>query len=158
MMLIIDASVLIAFYSQTELNEPDLFHQLANKGCSLLLPNAVYLEIMKGRKQTIDLLTKAMKKGIIKLNTEISDEETKSFGNRYPQLNSGDIQVILLGIKVKASGMPYYCLLSDNQARNVAQCYGLTLKGTRATISLLNQLNIIDNQKRESLLYRLNHC
>jgi len=158
MILIIDASTLIAFYSQSELNEPELFHQLANNGCTLLLPEAVHSEIMEGRKQTIDILTEAIRKGIIKLNHEISEKETVDFGNRYPQLHKGEIQVLLLGIKIKQFGQPYFCVISEHPARNVAQRYGLTLKGTKAIISLLHQFRIIDERKRESLFYRLNHC
>jgi predicted nucleic acid-binding protein len=158
MNLIIDASTLIAFYSSDELNEPALFHQLANNGCTLLMPQAVYQEIMAGRKPTVNILNEAIQKGIIKLSDEVTNEETIAFRNRHPQLHDGEIQVLLLGMKLKTLGLEYYCVSSDIDAKNVAQKYGLTLKGTRAIISLLNQLKIIDDEKRESLFYRLNHC
>ena len=158
MILVIDASPLIAFYSGNELSEPDLLHEFAKNGFSLIVPVAVFEEIRNGRKQTFLTLTKAIEEKKIQVNRDISADETTSFGKRYPRLHEGEIQVLLLGLKLKASGVPYYCAIDEGPGRTVAERNGIAVKGTKGLIAILNQLGIIEKDKMESLLYRLNHC
>jgi predicted nucleic acid-binding protein len=158
MLLIIDASVLIAFYSKDELNEPNLLHQLACNGCSLVLPLAVFEEIENGRKQTITILNEALKNATIMVNREITLAETVTFGKRYPKLHNGEIQVLLLGQKSKTNGMPYFCCIDEGPARSIAEKNEVLVKGTKGIVRLLGEKGIISNEKTESLLYRLNHC
>ena len=158
MLLIIDASVLIAFYSQNELDEPYLLHQLSYNGCTLIIPVAVFEEIKNGKKPTIDMLSKAVDSGIISINKEITNEETITFRKLHPRLDDGEIQVLLLGLKYKALGTSYYCSIDEDPGRHVADRIGVATKGTKGLITLLNEKQIIDKQKMESLFYRLNHC
>jgi predicted nucleic acid-binding protein len=158
MILIIDASTLIAFYSQNELNEPNLLHQLSLYDFTLVIPLAVFEEIKSGEKPTIDTLTKAIADGIIKVSGDVSPEETLAFGKRYPRLHNGEIQVLLLGLKYKNLGTEYYCSIDEGPARDIAERLGIAKKGTKGLIALLYKNGIIDGDKMESLLYRLSHC
>jgi predicted nucleic acid-binding protein len=158
MILILDASTLIAFYASSELNEPNLIHQLAFCGYALVIPRAVFTEIEKGQKPTFSILTKAIKDGIIKVNDDISIEETLAFEKRHPRLHLGEIQVLLLGLKYKASGVPYYCSIDEGPGRIEADRQGISKKGAKGLIALLNEKGIIDQDKKENLLYRLDHC
>jgi predicted nucleic acid-binding protein len=158
MILILDASTLIAFYSNNELNEPNLLHQLASNGCTLIIPQEIFTEISNGRKPTFNILKKAIEDGIIKISHEVSLEETLAFEKRHPRLHHGEIQVLLLGLKYKASGVAYYCSIDEGPARNVAEKEGVPKKGAKGIIMLLHERGIIDRGKMESLLYRLNHC
>jgi len=158
MILVIDASSIIAFYSENELGEPNLLHELAKNGFSLIVPVAVFVEIKNGRRPTFLTLTKAIKEKKIQVNRDISSNETISFGKRYPRLHEGEIQVLLLGLRLKASGVPYYCAIDEGPGRSVAERNGIAVKGTKGLIAILNQLGIIEKDKMESLLYRLDHC
>lgn len=158
MIVIIDASPLIAFYSENELNEPDLLHELTMNDCSLVVPVAVFEEIEKGQKPTFSVLAQAIKEKKIQVNSNITSEETVDFGKRNPRLHEGEIQVLLLGLKLKMNGTPYICAIDEGPGRDVAERNGIAVKGTKGLITMLNQLKIIDRNKMESLLYRLNHC
>jgi len=158
MLLILDASVLIAFYSEKELNEPELLHRLAKNDCTLVIPLAVFKEIENGRKQTIAILSKALESGIITVNKDVTSEETETFGKRYPKLHDGEIQVLLLGLRNKTSGRSYFCCVDEDPGRTVADKIGVAVKGTKGLVKLLSEKQVISNEKMESLLYRLNHC
>lgn len=158
MIFVIDASSLIAFYSEYELNEPDLIHELTKKNNSLIIPKAVFEEIKNGRKPTFSILTEAIRKETIELRDDISSEKTNSFKKRHPRLHDGEIQVLLLGLKLKASDVPYYCVIDEGPARTIAERNGVAVKGTKGLLILLNQMGIIDKNKMERLLYRLDHC
>jgi predicted nucleic acid-binding protein len=158
MILVIDASPLIAFYSENELGEPKLLHELVKNDFSLMVPVAVFEEIRNGRRPTFLTLTKAIEEKKIQINRDISSDETISFGKRYPRLHEGEIQVLLLGLRLKASGIPYYCAIDEGPGRTVANRNGIAVKGTKGLIVMLNQLGIIKKDEMESLLYRLDHC
>jgi predicted nucleic acid-binding protein len=158
MILVLDASPIIAFYSQNELNEPNLLHQFSNNGYTLITPLSVFEEIRAGRKPTFDILTEATTHKIIEINNEITSQETLVFGKRNPHLHNGEIQVLLIGLKLKASKIPYYCSIDEGPARSVAERNGIATKGTKGLVVLLNELGIIGKDKMESLLYRLSHC
>jgi predicted nucleic acid-binding protein len=158
MILVIDASPLIAFYSENELGEPNLIHELSKNGFELMVPSAVFEEIRNGRRPTFLTLTKAVRENKIQINHDISSDETISFGRHYPRLHKGEIQVLLLGLKLKASGVPYFCVVDEGPGRTVAERNGIAVKGTKGLIVMLNHLGIIEKDKMESLLYRLDHC
>lgn len=159
MIFVIDASPLIAFYSENELNEPELLHSLVANYCQLLIPEAVYEEIKAGRKATYSILSKAIEEGNITINKEISLEETKVFGNRYPRLHNGELQVLLLGLRLKSrNSTPFCCIIDEEPARAIAEKYSIPLKGTIGLIKYIRSIDIIDDKKMESLLYKLNHC
>ena len=65
---------------------------------------------------------------------------------------------MLLGLKYKASGVPYYCSIDEGPGRGIADKQGISKKGAKGLIALLKEKGIIDRDKMESLLYKLDHC
>lgn len=157
MIFVIDSSSLIAFYSVNELNNPDLLHALA-KNNKLIIPVAVFEEIKGGRKPTFSILEKAIEEQKIEVSDDITVEETRSFEKRYPRMHKGEIQVLLLGLKLKINSVPYFCIVDEGPARTVAIKNEIALKGTKGLLVLLKELGFIDCGFMESLLYRLDHC
>jgi predicted nucleic acid-binding protein len=123
-----------------------------------MVPSAVFEEIRNGRRPTFLTLTKAVRENRIQINHEISSDETISFGRHCPRLHKGEIQVLLLGLKLRARGVPYFCVVDEGPGRTVAERNGIAVKGTKGLIVMLNHLGIIEKDKMESLLYRLDHC
>lgn len=158
MLLLLDASVLIAFYSDKELNTPSLLHQLSYNECTLVIPLAVYEEIERGRKATITILRNAIEKGEIIVNKDVTMEETIAFNKLHPKLHHGEIQVLLLGNKNKTIGTPFFCCIDEDPARKIAEKIGVAAKGTKGLVRFLKEKQLISNEKMESLLYQLNHC
>ena len=158
MLLILDASPLIAFYSSIELDDPRLLHSLATNNHQLMIPQAVFDEIRRGHKDTLNILLKAIADAKVTIDTEVSFEETERFVRRHPKLHEGEAQVLLLGLKKSASGQKYYCIIDETPGRQIAQENKLSLKGTRGLIAYLRGNGIIDGERMASLLYRLDHC
>ena len=158
MIFVLDASSLIAFYSDEELNRPDLLHSLANDNNKLLIPIAVFTEIKEGHKRTFAILKNAIAQRKIEVSDDVLSEEAKSFGQRYPSLHYGEIHVLLLGLRFKARSVPYFCIIDEGPARIVAFRNDIATKGTKGLLFLLNQLGLIDRSIMEKLLYRLDHC
>ena len=159
MIFVLDASTLVAFYAENELDEPELLHSLKSDGHQLIIPRAVFEEIEKGRKPTYLILSKAVRDNVVTVNDEISDEETDQFGKRHPRLHVGELQVMLLGLKLKANGeTQFYCLIDEEPGKTIAERNGIPVKGTRGLINLLNKIGIIEKTRMETLLYRLDHC
>jgi len=153
--LIIDASSIIAFYSENELNKPNLLHRLVEYGMELIVPQKVYEEIEKGKKSTIELLKKAIKKGFIKIDQNGTKEEIEVFKKRYPKLEDGEIQVIIIGNECKKNNDKYYCIIDEGPGRQIVKDLSLHLKGTIGILNLLEDLHIISSEKRETLYKRL---
>jgi len=155
MILILDASSIIAFYS--EMHEQQLLHELTNYGYQLIAPIAVINEISKGRKPTWSKLKKAIDDGKITTASGFSSSEISAFKKRYPNLDEGEIQVLILGAKKKKKGDEYMCVFDEGPARKIASHHQIAKTGTIGLLDVLNDLGIIDEKKKESLLNVLNH-
>lgn len=155
MKFIIDASCIIAFYSKNELNNPNLLNKLSEKGYELIIPQKVYDEIKKGNKPTIKMLEQAIKNGIIQVDQDSSTEEIIKYKNRYPRLDDGEIQVLLLGYVCKNNNEKYRCVIDEGPGRKVANELSLCLTGTKGIIVLLEQLKIITPTTQETLFKSL---
>lgn len=155
MILILDASAIIAFYS--EMREPQLLHELTNYGYHLIAPVAVVNEISKGRKHTRSILNKAIEDGKISICNEFSPSEILAFKRRFPNLAEGEIQVLILGVRMKKRETSYLCVLDEGPARKIATQHKIAKKGTIGLLDVLNDLGIIDNSKRKNLLNVLKH-
>ncbi len=155
MILILDASTIIAFYS--EMNEPSLLHELTNFGYVLIAPIAVVAEIRKGRKHTCSVLNKAIEDGKISVHNKFSANQISTFKRRFPNLDEGEIQVLILGMKLKKRRDGFFCVLDEGPARKIADEYKVAKKGTLGILDLLNDLGIIDRNKKENLLSVLKH-
>jgi len=157
MILVFDASPIIAFYSETEMNEPSILHELPKFGYELVVPIAVVKEIQKGRKLTCSRLNESINKGIIKLYDKFSVDEVSKLKVRHPKLGEGEIQVLILGRRLNTEGKEYFCILDEGPATKIALQYGIAKKGTIGLLNLINDLGIINKDKKENLLNLLRH-
>lgn len=148
-----DASSIIAFYS--EINEPSLLHKLVEFGYDIIVPIAVVEEIRKGRKPTLSILNKAIEERKIVVHKRFSVSEISNFGKRYPNLDEGEIQVLILGLKLKREGKENFCVLDEGPATKIAKKKGIAKKGTIGLLDLLSELGIIDKNRKENLLNEL---
>lgn len=119
---------------------------------------AVFEEIKDGHKRTFSILEKAIEERKVEVDDDVLSEETESFGKRNPRLHNGEIQVLLLGLRLKANSLPYFCIIDEGPARNMALRNGIATKGTKGLLVILNELGLVDKNTMENLLYRLNHC
>ena len=155
MMLFLDASCLIAFYSNNEMDSPFLLHKLVDCGYELVVPKKVYEEIDKGKKNTINILNNAIKTGVIRVDPNGSNEQVNKLKNRFPKLDDGEIQVIFLGDISKKNNDKYRCVIDEGPGRNIAKRMGLCLIGTLGILKLLSEHDVLNEEKRQILYKRL---
>ncbi len=154
-MLVIDASPIIAFYS--EMKVPELLHKLVEFDNCLVIPIAVSNEIKKGRDKhnTFFILETAKKDGYIEIYENFSTDEILTFQHRYPNLNDGEIQVLILGNKFKNEGEEYCCVIDESPATKVAKKLSIFRKGTLGLLDILDEIGIINKVEKTKLLNRL---
>lgn len=157
MILVFDASPIIAFYSEKEMNEPTILHELIKFGYKLVVPIAVVKEIQKGRQLTASRLNESIRTGIITVYDKFSVGEVSRWMIRHPRLDEGEIQVLILGKKLAEECKEYLCILDEGPATKLAVQYGIAKKGTFGLLNLLNDLGIINKDKKENLLNLLRH-
>jgi predicted nucleic acid-binding protein len=145
-MFILDASVIISFYR--ELDDPDILHALTNCGHKLVVPSRVYAEI-KG--DAFATLSYGIKTGIIVLCSEIDSNDCNSLKIKYPALSNGEIEVILLGLKLKTNSN-CICVLDDKKARSVARNYKLNIIGTIGLLDYMCDKDIISKEQKDKLI------
>lgn len=155
MIFVLDASPIIAFYS--EICEPQSLHKLVEIGHDLIVPIAVVNEISKGRKLTWSTLEKAIEDKKIKVETNISESELQTVRNRYPNLHDGEIQVLILGTKLKKKNCAYKCVIDESPGRKIAKRNQIDLTGTFGLIDVLTELGIIKEEQKENFLNKLEH-
>ena len=144
-MKILDSSPVIAFY--TELNEPDMLHKFIELGYELRIPESVFKEIENGR--TSDTLKSNIANGNIEIIASLPEKEILHFKNRYPYLGKGEIEVILLWLKLKTSVDKNFCIIDDKKARKIAEKHNVVFTGTIGLIELLLKKQAINKDKRE---------
>lgn len=150
-MKILDSSPVIAFY--TELNEPDMLHKFIELGYELRIPESVFKEIENGR--TSDTLKSNIANGNIEIIASLPEKEILHFKNRYPYLGNGEIEVILLWLKLKTSVDKNFCIIDDKKARTVAEKHNVVFTGTIGLINMLLKKQAINKDKREKLINKL---
>nr|MDO8079349.1 hypothetical protein [Candidatus Freyarchaeota archaeon] len=150
MKLVLDSSVIIAFY--TELNKPELLKNLINLGHELIIPSSVLEEIKRGR--TITKLQPDINNQ--KLTVQAKQEsEITNLNKRYPSLGKGEIEVILWGLYYDGSGEQYLCVIDDKQARHVAEKNKIRITGTIGLIKTLSDVRLISEEEKENLVNQL---
>jgi predicted nucleic acid-binding protein len=157
MILVFDASPLIAFYSEKEINEPSTLHELIKFGYEFVVPIAVVKEIQRGRKLTASRLVGSISMGRITVYNKFSIKEVSRLMARYPKLDEGETQVLILGKRLKRKCKEYFCILDEGPATKLAIQHGIAKKGTIGLLDLLNDLGIINKEKKENLLNVLRH-
>ena len=148
MKLIINASVLIAFY--TELQKPELLKCLINYGYELLIPEEVMRELEKDANY--DKISKDCSEGLFKRLDPVPEKELKMLKSRFIGLHEGGLGVIWWGMKFRDEGISNVkCVLDDNKARKRARKLGLTITGTLGILNILESLGILSKkEKKES--------
>jgi len=155
MILVLDASVIIAFYS--EMQKPELLHALTNYSYRLIAPIAVVNEISRGRKPTWSLLRKALEEGKIKVEKKFSSSEVQALRRKHPNLHEGEIQVLILGREFKKQKCEYTCVFDEGPATKIAIRHHILRIGTLGLLDKLNDLGIINMKEKEKLLNVLDH-
>lgn len=155
MILVLDASVIIAFYS--EMHEPQLLHEFINYDFQLFVPIAVIEEIREGKKPTWLLLRKALDDKMVRPLTDFSFSEVSIFKKRYPNLDDGEIQVLIHGIKLEKQKLAYLCVFDEGPARKIAKRHNVAKTGTLGLLDKLQDLGIINKERKENLLKQLEH-
>jgi predicted nucleic acid-binding protein len=150
MKLVLDSSVIIAFY--TELNKPELMQSLINLGHELIIPLSVLEEIKKG--QTITRLQPDVNNQKITIRSKL-ESEINRLNRRYPSLHKGEIEVILWGLSYNNSGEQYLCIIDDKQARQVALKNKIKITGTIGLLKMLSDAGLISESERENLVKQL---
>lgn len=89
MKLILDSSVLIAFY--TELGRPELLHLLKDFGYDLLIPRGVFREV--SLDPSFDRIQNDIRDKLVLLN-ELTGREIGELKSRYISLGLGELEVI----------------------------------------------------------------
>lgn len=148
-MKILDSSVIICLYF--EINAPEILKIWRKVGYSIKICKSVQEELQKNNK-TFITVSKDLKNGAIDCMKEIEDEEIKKFRNLHPNLGIGEIETIILGIKLKKSKKRNYCVIDDGVARKVAKKYNISLTGTYGLIKRLFEKNLLSKSKFENLV------
>lgn len=149
MKLILDATVLIAFY--TELQRSDLLKSLAFRGFELLIPNAVYDELIPDKN--FEQLKKDIYANLFSVLSPVPSDEIRRLRFRFPWLHDGELEVIWWGQQFDKD--EYYCILDDKKARESARKLGLKVKGTVGLLRLLNDIGVISKEERKELCLEL---
>lgn len=136
------------------MREPQLLHKLKDYGYHLVAPRAVTNEIENGQKSTWSILQRAIKDRQVKI-MEVSSSQVLALNKRYPNLDAGEIQVLILGAEMKKRKCDYKCVLDEGPARKIANRHQISKTGTIGLLDVLNDLGIINKKKKENLLNAL---
>lgn len=150
-MIILDASSIIAFYS--ELNKPELLHKFIELGNELKIPKSVFQEITK--EKTLNQLNLSIKERKIEILEPLPEEEILNFKNRHSYLGKAEIEVILYGIKFNLKKIKYCCVIDDKEARKVAGKYKIIFTGVIGLIELLAKKKIISEEYKTEIISQL---
>nr|MDO8046014.1 hypothetical protein [Candidatus Baldrarchaeota archaeon] len=142
MKLILDSSVLIAFY--TELGRPELLHLLKDFGYDLLIPRGVFREV--SLDPSFDRIQNDIRDKLVLLN-ELTGREIGELKSRYISLGLGELEVIWWGKHFKGRNEDYVCALDDLKARKIAKKLELNIIGTLGIIKLLNKFGVISKDE-----------
>lgn|SRR3989338_1057250 len=140
-MKLTDSSCLICVFS--EINRPFILLEWINRGYQIVITDQVNNEL-QNNQNTYKLVDPEIKKGNIKINKFITDDDISTFRTRYPVLGVGESSVILTALKLKKDNKRYYAILDDGNARKVAGKLGINLTGTYGLLKTLKEKGHID--------------
>jgi predicted nucleic acid-binding protein len=128
-----------------EINKPFILMDWVKRGYQIIITEQVYKELQNNEK-THKIVSPEIKKGNIKVNTIITEQELKIFRTRYPFLGLGESSVILTALKLQQEKKRYYAILDDGNARKIASRLGINLTGTYGLLKTLKEKGHIDEQ------------
>lgn len=143
MKLILDTSVLIAFY--TELKMEHLLLSLSKHGFEILVPEYILREEMKS---DLDRLHKAVRNNEIDTLSQAPNEDIQTLKDRFPSLNRGELEVMWWGMHFKKCNETYSAVIDDGKARKCAQKLKIEMTGTLGLIEILNDLEILSKKEK----------
>lgn len=143
MKLILDTSVLIAFY--TELRMEHLLLSLRKHGFEILVPEYILREEMKS---DLDQLHKAVRNDEIDTLSQAPNEDIQTLKDRFPSLNRGELEVMWWGMHFKKCNETYSAVIDDGKARKCAQKLKIEITGTLGLIEILNDLAILSKKEK----------
>ena len=143
MKLILDTSVLIAFY--TELRMEHLLLSLRKHGFEILVPEYILREEMKS---DLDRLHKAVRNNEIDTLSQAPNEDIQTLKDRFPSLNRGELEVMWWGMHFKKCNETYSAVIDDGKARKCAQKLKIEITGTLGLIEILNDLEILSKKEK----------
>ena len=143
MKLILDTSVLIAFY--TELRMEHLLLSLSKHGFGILVPEYILIEEMKS---DLDRLHKAVRNDEIGTLSQAPNEDIRTLKDRFPSLNRGELEVMWWGMSFKKCNETYSAVIDDGKARKCAQKLEIEMTGTLGLIEILNDLEILSKKEK----------
>lgn len=147
-MKILDSSVVILFLN--EIRGKQYLTLLSQNNHHLHIPVSVYDEIIDN-SQIHELDSLISQKVISKLDPNNFAEE-KALRRRYPGLGNGEINVLCQGLKMKASGARFYCVIDEKLGRNAARQLQLPLTGSIGLIKLLKDDKLLNGEQLKSIV------
>jgi len=150
MKVIVDTSVLIAFY--TELQRGELLSALRAVGYEIFVPEYI---ISTEMQTDFDTVHEEIARDIVKELPRIRDEDLEELRFRFPSLGRGELEVIWWGISLSRNGEDYLCILDDWKARKAAEQLGIKIIGTLSILEILNKLAIISEEEKTEIFETL---
>jgi len=129
----------------TEINRPFILMDWMKRGYQIIITEQVHKELQDNEK-TNKAVSPEIKKGNIRVNNLITEQELKTFRTRYPFLGLGESSVILTALKLQRDKKRYYTVLDDGNARKVASNLGVNFTGTYGLLKTLKEKGHIDEQ------------
>ena len=141
MILITDATLLIAIYDERELGEPEILEKILSMGYDLIIPAAVGKEVRRYQEHGLDI---SQFESTIPFKKEWFPLQTSNY-----QLGEGEIEVIAYGLYLKNINEEYLCLLDDKKPRTIATNLGLKIIGT---LGIMDKLFLAELLTREEYI------
>jgi len=133
-MKIIDSSPLILFIDK--IDEKQCLYLLSNDDEDMKIPQSVYNEF---KEKNEDVLDEIIGDGVFELINGISIEEEQAIKDRWPNLGSGEINVLAWAKRFQSINNDFVCVLDDSEARKACESMGFSMTGS---IGLLKHLKL----------------
>jgi predicted nucleic acid-binding protein len=146
MKIIVDTSVLIAFYTELELGH--LLVSLKAFGYEIVIPEYIVRNEMR---MDLDTLFEAIETGAIQKLPQIREDDLEELKFRFPSLGRGELEVIWWGLSLSRFSEEYLCVLDDLKARKAAEQLGIKIIGTLRILEILNELEIISEEEKAEI-------
>jgi len=142
-MKIIDSSPIILLIDK--INEGDALYILSENGENLKLPESVYNEFNNGA--TTNSIDGFIDDGVFDIIEGMSTEEEDYIKNRWPNLGSGEINVLAWAKRLQKEDKEFLCVLDDLNARRACETMGFQLTGSVGLLKLLKTRGLVSNPK-----------